>query len=87
MIVNTNENWEEIFIDRNQDKNIDVFKVLKISNFGIYLITNETYLINQNGKSKKELQEEMSELFPFGEISAKNQEQKEIEYLVKPSKS
>jgi len=81
MIVNTNENWEEIFIDRNYEKNIDIFKVLKIVNFGIYLIPYETYLINSKEKSKKELQSQMCELYPFGETCAKN-----IEYLVKPSK-
>ena len=41
-VVNTNENWEEEFIDRNVYKNANIFKLLKISNFGIYLNPNET---------------------------------------------
>ncbi len=82
MVKNTNEEWEEIFIDRNKDSNIDIFKLLKISNFGIYLITNETYLINYPGKEKKQLQSQMTELFALGDPWAKN-----MEYLVKPSKS
>ena len=80
MIVNTNEKWEEIFVDRNINSNIDIFKLLKISNFGIYLTANETFLINNCDKSKKELQTQMSELFALGDTQAK-----EIEYLVKPS--
>ena len=32
-VVNTNEKWEQEFIDRNVNKNINVYKLLKISNF------------------------------------------------------
>ena len=44
-VVNTNEEWQEEFIDRNINKNINIFKLLKISNFGIYLNQNENLLI------------------------------------------
>ena len=43
-VVNTNDKWEEEFIDRNVHKNANIFKLLKISNFGIYLNPNETSL-------------------------------------------
>jgi hypothetical protein len=47
-VFNTDESWKEIFIDRNKQKDIDVFKLLQITNFGFYLKTNETVMISQN---------------------------------------
>ena len=40
LIVNTNENYEISFIDRNVDKNADIYKKLEIKDFGIYLNLN-----------------------------------------------
>jgi len=85
LIVNTNENWEEQFIDRNKQKDLNVFKLLKIQNFGFYLKTDENYFIslesNKSGSGgiKKLLKDEMNSLFPLGEKFGKN-----FEYLIKP---
>lgn len=79
-IVNTNEKWEQIFIDRNKQKNINVFKLLKISNLGIYLKTKETYIIS-NIEDKAKIRTEMDTFFPLKAAQAMD-----IDYLVKPSK-
>ena len=88
-VVNTNEEWQEEFIDRNINKNINIFKLLKISNFGIYLNPNENLLIyniyKENIKEKNEkevqdiLEEHMNKLFP-------EEEEKliDMEYLIEP---
>jgi vacuolar protein sorting-associated protein 13A/C len=76
-IVNTDDKWEQKFIDRNKNKNIDIFKQLKILNFGLYLRTNETYFISQC----EDVKSEMDNLFPLNCPYAKN-----IDYLIRPSK-
>ena len=91
-VVNTNEEWEEEFIDRNVNKNINIFKLLKIANFGIYLNPNETSLIyniykeniqkKENDKEKdihKIMEEHMNKLFPEGE-----EKLPDMEYLIEP---
>ena len=88
-VVNTNEQWEEEFIDRNVNKNINIFKLLKISNFGIYLNPNEEFLIynvyeeNISCKSEKDVQgiieEHMNKIFPEEEEKLPN-----MEYLIEP---
>ena len=88
-VVNTNEQWEEEFIDRNVNKNVNIFKLLKISNFGIYLNPNEKYLTyniykeNIDSKNEKEIQdligEQMNNIFPEGEQKLPN-----MEYLIEP---
>ena len=88
-VVNTNEKWEEEFIDRNVHKNANIFKLLKISNFGIYLNPNETnlfyniYAKNIKDKSEKEsldlVEKGMNEVFPVGEKKLKD-----MEYLIEP---
>jgi len=82
LVVNTNENWEQKFIDRNVNKNINVFKLLKISNFGIYMKTNEDYFLSNRGLEKDEIRSELDNMFSIGSSHASN-----IEYLIKPSKS
>lgn len=82
LVVNTNENWEQKFIDRNVNKNINVFKLLKISNFGIYMKTNEEYFLSNRGLEKEEIRSELDNMFSIGSSQAIN-----IEYLIKPSKS
>ena len=77
LVVNTNENWEQKFIDRNKDKNINVFKLLKISNLGVYLKTAETMFLSKEDNYKVS----MGRLFN-AEQTACN-----LEYLVKPSKN
>ena len=88
-VVNTNEEWQEEFIDRNINKNANIYKLLKISNFGIYLNPNEKFLIyniytnNFEQKSEKEVQglieEHMNNLFPEEE-----QKLPDMEYLIEP---
>ena len=88
-VVNTNENWEEEFIDRNIHKNANIFKLLKISNFGIYLNPNESslfyniYAINIKEKSEEEtkdlIEKSMNEVFPEGEKKLID-----MEYLIEP---
>ena len=88
-VVNTNENWEEEFIDRNIHKNANIFKLLKISNFGIYLNPNESslfyniYATNIKEKSEEEtknlIEKSMNEVFPEGEKKLID-----MEYLIEP---
>ena len=88
-VVNTNDKWEEEFIDRNVHKNANIFKLLKISNFGIYLNPNETslfyniYETNIKEKTEKEtfdlIEQAMNEVFPEGEKKLIN-----MEYLIEP---
>ena len=88
-VVNTNDKWEEEFIDRNVNKNANIFKLLKISNFGIYLNPNETNLLyniyasNIKDKAEKEtmdlIEQGMNELFPEGEKKLID-----MEYLIEP---
>jgi hypothetical protein len=80
LVVNTNENWEQKFIDRNVNKNINVFKLLKISNFGIYLKTNENYFLSNRGLEKDQIKSELDKIFSIGSSQATN-----IDYLIKPS--
>ena len=89
-VVNTNEFWQEEFIDRNIDKDSNIFKLLKISNFGIYLNPSEKFLIYniykeniEQKKDEKEIQDiiekHMTQLFP-------EQEERlpDMEYLIEP---
>ena len=76
-VVNTNENWEQEFIDRNVNKNIDVFKLLRISNFGLYLQMEETHFISE--ANIEDIGKKMQEFFPYG-----NEKAKDIEYLIQP---
>jgi hypothetical protein len=77
LVVNTNENWEQKFIDRNKNKNINVFKLLKISNCGIYFNSNENKFLSTN---KANILEEMDKIFKLGSAYAND-----IDYLIKPS--
>ena len=55
LTVNTNENWEQEFIDRNYNKNINIYKLLKINFFGIYLIPNENNFISNSNDFEKDM--------------------------------
>jgi vacuolar protein sorting-associated protein 13A/C len=80
LVVNTNENWVEQFIDRNKTKNINVYKLLKISNFGIYLNSNENNFLTQHEANKDEIRRKMNEMLPLGSQKAQS-----IKYLIQPS--
>ena len=76
-VVNTNEKYEQEFIDRNVNKNANIYKLLQISNFGVYLNPKETFFISN--LSNNEIEEKISNLFP------KNSEKAiDIEYLLQP---
>ena len=78
-IINTNEQWKQEFIDRNDKANMtrNIYKLLKLSNFGLYLKCNDT--LNLSSKSKEEIEKEMKILFPEGAQKIEN-----IEYLINP---
>ena len=46
-VINTDKNWESHFIDRNVEKNVTIYKLLEINNFGIYLKLNEDTFISK----------------------------------------
>lgn len=78
--INTNETWEQTFIDRNKEKTPSIFKLLKISKFGLYLTVNELNLIS-NLPDINDRYDKMRQLFPNDCDYAKN-----VKYLIKPSK-
>lgn len=78
MIINTDENWNEIFIDRNKYKDLNVYKLLKIENFGFYLKCNESLLFSDI-KDANLINKKFCESFPKNEKFAKD-----FEYLIKP---
>ena len=41
LVINTDKNWESHFIDRNIETNATLYKLLKITKFGLYLKVNE----------------------------------------------
>lgn len=78
-IINTDSNWNQIFIDRNSNKQLDVFKLLKISNFGLYLNIGENNEISST-EDVDILEQKLNLLF--------SQKASQIEgaiYLIKPS--
>ena len=77
LVVNTNENWEQEFIDRSVQKNIDVYKLLRISKFGIYFIVNEEHFISEYAQG--DISEQMSNFFKEDKDKAEG-----IEYLIQP---
>jgi len=78
MVINTDENWKEIFIDRNKYKDLNIYKLLKIENFGFYLKYNETQLFSEIIDAKL-LKKKFCESFAKSEKLGKD-----FEYLIKP---
>ena len=54
-VINTNSNWESHFIDRNIEKNVTIYKLLKINDFGIYLKLNEDTFISKIENTEEQL--------------------------------
>jgi len=79
-VINTDSLWQQIFIDRNSNKDLDVFKLLKISNFGLYLKINETLNISAL-EDLGCIENKLAELFPTDATHVLD-----VEYLIKPSK-
>jgi len=79
LAVNTNDKWEQVFVDRSkkENKNVDIYKLLKITNFGIYLKLNETNLISKVGRET--IQKELEAIFPPLSNYAKD-----LDYLIQP---
>ena len=46
LVINTDENWESHFIDRNIETTATIYKLLQITKFGVYL------KVNKNNKNK-----------------------------------
>ena len=78
LVINTNEQWEQHFIDRNVDKTADYYKMIRVSNLGIYLQVNEKNFISNN-KTVNECYKEMQLLFPKEATKAKG-----VTYLMNP---
>ena len=79
-VINTNEDWEPIFIDRNIHKETNLYKLLKLSNFGFFLNLNEKLNLS-NFQSIDLIENKMNDLF-----SDKSERVHEYNYLIKPSK-
>ncbi len=78
-VINTDLNWQQNFIDRNSNKQLDIFKLLKMSNFGVYLNLNETENISTL-EDPVLIENRLNELFPNDATHIEN-----FEYLIKPS--
>ena len=74
-VINTDKNWESHFIDRNIEKNITLYKLLQINDFGIYLKLNEDTFISKIEDMDKKLEK-------LVEISS--DEQLKGNYLIEP---
>jgi hypothetical protein len=79
-IVNTDGMFNQIFIDRSSNKDLDVFKLLKISNFGLFLKIND-HLNISSLENNSAIENKLNELFPMDSSHIKD-----MEYLIKPSK-
>ena len=80
LLINTDSNWKEIFIDRNVYKEVNLYKILDIKNFGFYLNFDEKNFMSEM-KDRKFISKAMLTLFPLNAPSAHD-----IDYLIKPSK-
>ena len=79
MIQNTDSDWNEVFIDRNVDKQQDVFKQLKMFNFSIYLnILDKNFL---HKLERSDILLELSEMFSLDAPYAKD-----VDFFLKPSR-
>ena len=74
-VINTDENWESHFIDRNVEKNVTIYKLLQINDFGIYLKLNEDIFISKIEDSEKQL-EKLIEVI--------NEDKLKDNYLIEP---
>ena len=74
-VINTDENWESHFIDRNIEKNVTIYKLLQINDFGIYLKLNEDIFISKIEDSEKQL-EKLIEVI--------NEDKLKDNYLIEP---
>ncbi len=83
LLINTDNKWKELFIDRNVHTDVNLYKLLNIKNFGFYLNINEKILFSSLGdrfSEKKQVNNAMTEIFPLNADKAKD-----IDYLIKPS--
>ena len=78
-IINTDADWKPNFIDRNSNKDAELFKLLKIKNFGVYFNDSETNNLSVLEYSK--VSKALHSLFPKGSSAING-----IDYLIKPSK-
>ena len=79
-VINCDENWKQVFIDRSNDRNqnLDLYKLLEISNFGIFLNLNDKINLGKL-EDQKIIANEMNKIFSSISKKAEN-----YEYLIKP---
>ena len=78
LVINTNDKWEPHFVDRSIDKTANIFKVLNISQLGLYLQVDETDFISALPDIKS-MYDKMKILFPADTDCAKD-----VTYLISP---
>ena len=77
LIINTNDNWEESFINRHDNSNENyLYKLLKIHNFGFYLISGENIFVSQKENDDKGIKKEVMKQIKSNELVNR--------YLIKP---
>ena len=82
LVINTNQNWERHFIDRNIEKNATIYKLLQISKFGLYLKVNEE---ENNFISKiKDIEERYINMKKLIESENEEELKKKTCYLIEP---
>ena len=79
-VVNTDRMFNQIFIDRSSNEELDVFKLLKISNFGLFFKIDDNLNISASDNNI-EIEKKLNQLFPMDATHIND-----MEYLIKPSK-
>ena len=81
-VINCDENWEQVFIDKSKDENqnTELFKLLQISNFGFFLNLNDKVNLGKY-EDHNFINEEMNKMFSHGSEKVKG-----YDYLIKPGK-
>lgn len=81
-VINCDENWKQVFIDRskNENQNTDLFKLLQISNLGFFLNLNDKLNLGKY-YDHNFINEEMNKMF-----SPNSEKVEGYDYLIKPGK-
>ena len=82
LIINTDENWESHFIDRNIETTATIYKLLQITKFGVYLKVNED---NKNFICKiNKIEERYIKMKKLIESENEEELKKQTCYLIEP---
>jgi len=79
-VTNTDKNWHPIFVDRNLNKESNIYKLLELNNFGVFFNLNDNLNLGEYS-NYKEVESIMEDLF-----SDTKEYVKDYDYLIKPSK-